>query len=92
METDIIMGALLIFGLRVLGVTISTVRVLLMTRGRKLATAVLGFFEVLSSRVGRRQQLASHKKSSRHPKELIQNAIGNNTHCLQISNKNNAVK
>ena len=47
MDIEIVYGALLIFALRVLGVTISTIRVLLMTRGRKLATAVLGFFEVL---------------------------------------------
>lgn len=47
MDVDIILGALLIFGLRVLGVSISTIRVLLMTRGRKLTTAFLGFFEVL---------------------------------------------
>ena len=47
MEADIILGALLIFALRVLGIAISTIRVLLMTRGRKLATATLGFVEVL---------------------------------------------
>jgi len=47
MDVDIILGALLIFALRVLGVSISTIRVLLMTRGMKLASAALGFFEVL---------------------------------------------
>jgi hypothetical protein len=47
METEIILGALFIFVLRVLGVAISTIRVLLMTRGLKLASAVLGFVEVL---------------------------------------------
>ncbi|MCA9973846.1 MAG: DUF2179 domain-containing protein [Anaerolineales bacterium] len=36
-----------IFLLRVIGVTISTVRVLVMMRGRKLASVVMGFFEVL---------------------------------------------
>lgn len=47
MDADVVLGALLIFSLRVLGISISTVRVLLMTRGTKLASAVLGFFEVL---------------------------------------------
>ncbi|MBE2198380.1 MAG: hypothetical protein IAE79_07190 [Anaerolinea sp.] len=36
-----------IFTLRVIGVTLSTVRVLVMLRGRKLASMVMGFFEVL---------------------------------------------
>ncbi|MEZ4644137.1 MAG: DUF5698 domain-containing protein [Chloroflexota bacterium] len=36
-----------IFALRVIGVTLSTVRVLVMLRGRKLASMVMGFFEVL---------------------------------------------
>jgi uncharacterized protein YebE (UPF0316 family) len=45
MET--VLNVLFIFILRVLGVSLSTVRVLLMTRGRKLLSAVLGFFEVL---------------------------------------------
>jgi uncharacterized protein YebE (UPF0316 family) len=47
MDADVVLGALLIFSLRVLGISISTVRVLLMTRGTKLASAALGFFEVL---------------------------------------------
>lgn len=42
-----ILGALFIFALRVLGVTLSTVRVLFMTRGMKVSSASLGFFEVL---------------------------------------------
>lgn len=44
---EVFLNVLLIFALRVLGVTISTIRVLLMTRGMKLVVAVLGFFEVL---------------------------------------------
>jgi uncharacterized protein YebE (UPF0316 family) len=47
MEAEIVMGALFIFFLRVLGVTISTVRFLMVTRGRKYIAALLGFFEVL---------------------------------------------
>jgi uncharacterized protein YebE (UPF0316 family) len=45
MET--VLTASFIFALRVLGVSISTVRVLLMTRERKLVAPMLGFFEVL---------------------------------------------
>jgi uncharacterized protein YebE (UPF0316 family) len=44
---EIVLNILFIFVLRVLGVTLSTIRVLLMTRGRKSVSAVLGFFEVL---------------------------------------------
>lgn len=44
---EIALTALFIFSLRLLGVSISTVRVLLMTRGMRLATPILGFFEVL---------------------------------------------
>ncbi len=44
---DTVLTVLLIFFLRVLGVAASTVRVLLMTRGLKLVSAILGFFEVL---------------------------------------------
>lgn len=40
-------AALFIFVLRVFGVALSTVRVLVMMRGQKLASVVLGFFEVL---------------------------------------------
>lgn len=40
-------GAAVIFGLRVVGVTLATVRVLVMMRGQKLASVVMGFFEVL---------------------------------------------
>lgn len=47
MEIGIVSGALLIFSLRVLGVALSTIRVLLMTRGMKYTSAFLGFFEVL---------------------------------------------
>jgi uncharacterized protein YebE (UPF0316 family) len=44
---EIVLNVLSIFVLRVLGVSLSTVRVLLMTRGKKLFSAILGFFEVL---------------------------------------------
>jgi uncharacterized protein YebE (UPF0316 family) len=47
METVVIVGVVAIFLLRVVGVTLSTIRVLMMTRGRKYTAAVLGFFEVL---------------------------------------------
>jgi uncharacterized protein YebE (UPF0316 family) len=40
-------AAVFIFGLRVIGVSLSTVRVLVMMRGKKLASVVMGFFEVL---------------------------------------------
>jgi len=44
---EIVLNVLFIFVLRVMGVTLSTVRVLLMTRGMKAVSALLGFFEVL---------------------------------------------
>jgi uncharacterized protein YebE (UPF0316 family) len=44
---EILLNVLFIFCLRVLGVAISTIRVLLMTRGKKPVSALLGFFEVL---------------------------------------------
>jgi len=44
---QVLLGALFIFVLRVLGVSLSTVRLLLMTRGMKVISSVLGFFEVL---------------------------------------------
>ncbi len=44
---EAIVGALLIFVIRIVGVTASTVRVLLMMRGKKLLTAVTGLAEVL---------------------------------------------
>lgn len=40
-------GALFIFVLRVIGVTLATLRTLFMTRGLELRAAALGFFEVL---------------------------------------------
>ncbi|MDX1614818.1 MAG: DUF5698 domain-containing protein [Candidatus Promineifilaceae bacterium] len=43
----VLSAALLIFVLRVIGVTLATVRVLIMMRGRKLLSAAMGFFEVL---------------------------------------------
>jgi len=47
LSTEIIWGVFLIFALRVIGVTLATVRVLIMTRGKKLLAASIGFFEVL---------------------------------------------
>lgn len=42
-----ILGGLLIFALRIVDVSMGTVRVLLTVRNRKLLSAVIGFFEVL---------------------------------------------
>lgn len=44
---EIVLNTLFIFTLRVLGVSLSTIRVLLMTRGRKLLSAAFGFFQTL---------------------------------------------
>ncbi|MFN2138352.1 MAG: DUF2179 domain-containing protein [Candidatus Promineifilaceae bacterium] len=44
---EVVWGALFIFVIRVIGITASTVRVLLMMRGRRLLTALTGFIEVL---------------------------------------------
>lgn len=44
---SILGAAAWIFSLRVIGVSLSTVRVLVMLRGKKLAAVVMGFFEVL---------------------------------------------
>lgn len=43
----VVQAALFIFVLRVIGVALSTVRVLVMMRGQKLFSMVMGFFEVL---------------------------------------------
>jgi uncharacterized protein YebE (UPF0316 family) len=40
-------GPLIIFGLRIIDVSLSTVRILLAVRGHKLVVPVIGFFEVL---------------------------------------------
>ena len=48
LTSDVLMGAILIFFLRVIGVAISTIRVLVMMRGKKVAAFVAGFFEVLT--------------------------------------------
>lgn len=45
---DVLIGALIIFLLRVVGIAISTLRVLAMMRGKKGAAFVAGFFEVLT--------------------------------------------
>ncbi len=46
LETQLL-GALGIFALRILGVSISTVRMLITVRGRRLLSSFLGFFEAL---------------------------------------------
>lgn len=43
---EVLSSALLIFVIRVIGMTASTVRVLFMMRGQKVITAVIGFIEV----------------------------------------------
>jgi len=48
LSIDVLNGALLIFALRVFGIAISTIRVLVMMRGRKALTFILGFIEVLT--------------------------------------------
>lgn len=47
MLTEILLSALLIFFARVLNISISTIRTLLMTRGDRVWSAVMGFFEAL---------------------------------------------
>jgi uncharacterized protein YebE (UPF0316 family) len=47
MTADGILGGLLIFGFRVLDVSMDMVRLLLTVRGRKLIAGIIGFFEVL---------------------------------------------
>lgn len=44
---EVLVGAMTIFLLRVVGMAFSTVRVLMMMRGKRVATAVTGFIEVL---------------------------------------------
>lgn len=45
---EVLLGAGLIFLLRVVGIAVSTLRVLAMMRGKKVAAFVAGFFEVLT--------------------------------------------
>lgn len=47
LTADVLAGALVIFVIRVIGMTASTVRVLLMMRGKKLLTSIAGFIEVV---------------------------------------------
>lgn len=42
-----ILGGLLIFGLRLIDVSMGTVRMLMVVRGRKFLAALIGFFEVM---------------------------------------------
>lgn len=45
---EVLLGAAFIFMLRVFGIAVSTLRVLAMMRGKKVAAFVTGFFEVLT--------------------------------------------
>ncbi len=47
LSAEVLWAVALIFVLRVVGVTLATIRVLIMTRGSKVAAASIGFFEVL---------------------------------------------
>jgi uncharacterized protein YebE (UPF0316 family) len=47
LDTQILLGALAIFGLRIFGVAISTVRMLIMVQGRRVWSSALGFLESL---------------------------------------------
>ena len=46
-DTQLLLGALGIFALRILGISISTVRVLITVQGRRFVSSFLGFFEAL---------------------------------------------
>jgi uncharacterized protein YebE (UPF0316 family) len=48
LTNDVLLSAILIFALRVFGIAVSTLRVLAMMRGKKVAAFVAGFFEVLT--------------------------------------------
>jgi uncharacterized protein YebE (UPF0316 family) len=47
LSLEVLWAVLIIFVLRVIGVTLATIRVLIMMRGKKLTSASIGFFEVL---------------------------------------------
>ena len=47
LSVEILWAAFLIFVLRIIGVTLATIRVLIMMRGKKLVSALIGFFEVM---------------------------------------------
>lgn len=47
LSPEVLWAGFIIFVLRVIGVTLATIRVLIMMRGRKLTSASIGFFEVL---------------------------------------------
>jgi uncharacterized protein YebE (UPF0316 family) len=46
MEIEIVLGALFIFCLRLIDVSMGTVRILMSVRGRRLLAGLIGFFEV----------------------------------------------
>jgi uncharacterized protein YebE (UPF0316 family) len=48
LTSAVLLSAILIFVLRVFGIAVSTLRVLAMMRGKKVAAFVAGFFEVLT--------------------------------------------
>jgi len=44
---ELILGYLFIFGARILDVSMATVRMLMIVRGKRLQAALIGFFEVI---------------------------------------------
>lgn len=55
---DVLIGALLIFGLRICDVSMGTVRTMFTVQGRKLSASVIGFFEVIIWAMAIRQVFA----------------------------------
>ena len=47
LDGQVLLGALAIFALRILGVSVSTLRILITVQGRRLLSCVMGFFEAL---------------------------------------------
>jgi uncharacterized protein YebE (UPF0316 family) len=47
LDGQVLLGALAIFALRILGVSVSTLRILITVQGRRLLSSVMGFFEAL---------------------------------------------
>lgn len=57
-DIPLLLGAAFVFGLRVIDVTLGTVRLVLTVRGQRLAAGVIGFFEVTIFLVAISQVLA----------------------------------
>lgn len=57
-DLPLLLGAAFVFGLRVIDVTLGTVRLVLTVRGQRLAAGVMGFFEVTIFLVAISQVLA----------------------------------